>query len=445
MSHTEIQYRTRAFRIAQKHKLFAYCDGLCARSCNLNNAVRFRQRQVYTSVRKTPEQITKSEQEVRDEISVMLSQTDDQFTAPTSENPYMSYEFLDKLLRITDNPDFFADGLPKQTAQQVIKNCVRDMTSYRKALREWKKNPAKFTAKPELPGYAKKKGRVTCTITNQDAILRELDGEWTLKLPLTKQRLDCGAVVPGAILKEVKIIPDNGTYVVSLVLQETTTVQKPEVSDRIAAIDIGVENLMAVTNNCGLPCLLYKGGIVKSCNQYYNKRMAKIMAVEMTKPDCPKGKDGKPKFFPTNESCRITIHRNDTIHDFMHKTAKHFINWCVDNRIDTIVVGVNKQFKQEVELGRVNNQNFVQIPYYYLRSVLHYLADRNGICYIEQEESYTSKASFPDRDFIPVYGQEPDEFSFSGNADRHTTKVCIRQTDSADYTVPLTERSSTPT
>ena len=79
-----------------------------------------------------------------------------------------------------------------------------------------------------------------------------------------------------------------------------------------------------------------------------------------------------------------------------------------------LVVGVNKQFKQEVELGKVNNQNFVQIPYYYLRSVLHYLADRNGICYIEQEESYTSKASFPDRDFIPVYGQEPDEFSFSG-------------------------------
>ena len=179
---------------------------------------------------------------------------------------------------------------------------------------------------------------------------------------------------------------------------------------------------MAVTNNCGLPCLLYKGGIVKSVNQGYNKRLAQIMQEEMKKPGCPKNREGKPRFVPTEESMGITLSRNNAVHDFMHKAAKHLVSWCVENRIDTIVAGVNAGFKQKVNIGHVNNQNFVQIPLAHLRGCIKYLCEGQGILYVEREESYTSKASFPDMDYIPTYGVDDQDVSFSGK--RKPTRYC---------------------
>ena len=99
----------------------------------------------------------------------------------------------------------------------------------------------------------------------------------------------------------------------------------------------------------------------------------------------------------------------------MLKTACHFMAWCVEHRIDTIVLGVNKYWKQEVNIGHVNNQNFVQIPFTYLRSIISYKASEHGISIIEQEESYTSKASFLDNDSIPVYKEgDNTKYTFSG-------------------------------
>lgn len=98
----------------------------------------------------------------------------------------------------------------------------------------------------------------------------------------------------------------------------------------------------------------------------------------------------------------------------MKKTGKQLIEWCAENRADTIVLGCNRYWKQESHIGHVNNQKFVQIPFSYLKNVIAWLAERKGIRVVEQEESYTSKASFLDRDFIPVYGQEPEVFRFSG-------------------------------
>ena len=109
---------------------------------------------------------------------------------------------------------------------------------------------------------------------------------------------------------------------------------------------------------------------------------------------------------PTEEYYVITNRRNGQVSDFIKKCSKHFVTWCVEKRIDTVVAGANVFWKQNANIGHGNNQEFVQLPHTQLRNTIRYLCGWSGIRYIGQEESYTSQASFLDRDPIPVYGKE---------------------------------------
>lgn len=406
-----VVYRNRQFRISKKHPLYGYCDTVTASCCNLENAVRFRQRQLLTAVKKAPADRAENEVSVLREIMDSIPVMSKPYPVPSERRYVYGYEFYDSLLKVTENPDYLAGGLPRQTAQQSIKKCVRDVKSYFTSMKAYKRDKSAFTGMPKLPGYHRKGGHVTAIITNQDAVLKSVDTNnlrYQLKLPLTKETLAVGNIPDGAKVKEVKITPDNGTYVINLVLQqELSDVTFAETPKQIAAIDMGVDNLMAVTNNCGLDHLLYKGGVAKSVNQLYNKKIADIVSKQTLA--------SKKKFVPTEEYYAVTNKRNDTLRDLFHKTAKHFLTWCVDNRIDTIVMGENCFWKQECDIKSDSaRQNFVQLPFDMLREYIKYLAEANGIRYIEQEESYTSKASFVDRDYIPVYGKDDEKASFSG-------------------------------
>ena len=102
----------------------------------------------------------------------------------------------------------------------------------------------------------------------------------------------------------------------------------------------------------------------------------------------------------------VTQKRNNRINDFTHKTCKYIIDYCVKYNIDTIVCGVNKDFQRNTNMGKKNNQVFTHIPFGRIRENLRYRCSLVGIRFVEQEESYTSKASFWDKDIIPVYGDE---------------------------------------
>lgn len=208
----------------------------------------------------------------------------------------------------------------------------------------------------------------------------------------------------GGTVKEVRIIPyDNARHFkiqyVLLWYNEPKNVN----TDNCMAIDIGVDNLATCVSNVETPFII-DGRKLKSINQYWNKRRAKLQSIAI-----------KQGLYTTHQINRLTSKRNNRVNDYIKKAARVIINNCIENHIGTLYVGYNKDFKRSVNMGKQNNQNFVQIPFGKLRDQLSFLCWTYGIQYMEVEESYTSKSSFLDNDPLPEYkAEQPYKGTFSG-------------------------------
>lgn len=368
---------------------------------NLYNAGLFRVRQNFTMHGKNT--LHPLEQEVKLEIERTV--TEKQLGRPRRS---MSYAFLEKLMRVTKNPDFFA-GLPMQTAQNVINQACRDFKSWLAACKQYKKDPSSFLGKPKMPHYKKKNSISSFTFTNQDCYVLEHNGENLLKFPAIRGHyLPVGPVF--GTLKQVEVKPYYSEFLVICVF-ETREDQALLPAGASCGIDLGVDNVAALVSNNG-KCVLYKGGALKSANQWYNKQMAYYRSCAM-QGHTPQ-EATKLGLFHTRRMQDLSRWRSQFFHDAMHKIASDIVNFCFSSNITTIVIGKNKNWKQHSNLGN-NNQTFVQIPLSTLRWIITYKAEAVGLLVVEQEESYTSKASFVDGDQIPTYGEEPkEEISFSG-------------------------------
>ena len=209
--------------------------------------------------------------------------------------------------------------------------------------------------------------------------------------------------VPVEKIKEIRIIPIlNGKkfkiqYVYE-VEEENLNLNQAET----LAIDIGLENLATCISTVGTSFLMNGRGI-KSINRLWNKRCAELQS------RLPKNQH------TSNLIRRLTLKRNNRVNDCIKKTARYIINHCIENNIGTIVCGYNSDFKRGINLGRKTNQQFTQLSFGNLREQLENLCRRYGMNYLEQEESYTSKASFLDLDEIPKYNADnPQEYKFIG-------------------------------
>ena len=259
---------------------------------------------------------------------------------------------------------------------------------------------------PKFPHYKRKQGITSFKSSNIECKIHLTKrGNYYCSLPKTKVTVPLGKKIPGKLM-EVHVAPKNGIYQMTFVFDDGTDAPVCTEHERIIAVDPGIDNLMAVTNNCGLPCILFNGKPLKSVNHLYNRQIGNIMS-ENTKGTTD-------RFVPTLHYQKVTLNRNNRVKDFLLKSARILIDWCVENRIDTIVLGKNVGWKQNTDMGSVTNQNFVQIPHAQLYKIIMYLANREGISVIEQEESYTSKASFLRRDLIPSYKEKNQKHSFSG-------------------------------
>ena len=211
-------------------------------------------------------------------------------------------------------------------------------------------------------------------------------------------------ILKGKEVKQVWIIPrQNARFFEVQYIYNVEPREKKPIKNTLA-IDLGITNLCTCVTSSGNSFIM-DGRKLKSFNQWYNKETSRLKSIK----DKQKIKGYTKKLY------RIVTKRNNRVSDILHKSCKYIINYCIDNSIDTVVCGINKDFQRYSNLGKVNNQKFTQIPFGKIRDILNYLCELNGINFIEQEESYTSKASFWDRDEIPVFSFESKvKYDFSG-------------------------------
>ena len=207
-------------------------------------------------------------------------------------------------------------------------------------------------------------------------------------------------------IHQIHIVPRQGGkwFEARYMFDDDDVQQNDPDQTKALAIDLGVTNFATCATSEG-GAFIIDGKELKSQNQWYNKERARLSSV----------KDKQRFKGDTKLISRITEKRNRRIQDFVYCSAKYIVNYCVKNQIGNIVIGYNDGFQDRVNLGKVNNQKFVMIPYGKFKNRLKFLCTRFGINYVEQEESYTSKASFFDQDEMPVWNpQNPTQGSFTG-------------------------------
>ncbi|MFP3255874.1 MAG: transposase [Thermoplasmata archaeon] len=299
-----------------------------------------------------------------------------------------SYEDLVRLFQTQPENDEENNyqKLPAQTAQWTIRKVREAWSSFFKALKEWKKHPEKFTEMPKPPKYKDKNGEFLLIFTNQQCKIE--DG--LLKFPKIVG-LEVKTRLENVNLREVRIIPQGVGYIIEIVyMKEIEDIAKGE-PRRIMGIDIGLRNIVTIGDSISNEGIAVKGGVLKSINQYYNKEKARLKSIN--------DRQNKDKRLTKREK-RLFMKRNRKIKDIMHKLSKAIVQYAKSRNIDTIVIGHNNGWKQSVNMGRINNQNFVEIPFNTLINQIKYKAEEAGIQVIIQNEEHTSKCSFLDNESI---------------------------------------------
>ena len=308
--------------------------------------------------------------------------------------------------------------LDSQTSQQVLKNLFKDWKSYFKSIKAYNKDKSGFTGRPKLPKYKSKDGRIKTSFTNQRCRVK---GD-VVTFPRTDFVLKIGIDTTNLTLKEVRIVPNGSIYTIELVWDKVIQINKKLNEKAYIGIDLGLKNLATIVNNIGLQPIIINGKPLVVINQYYNKKKAKLQKLMpfsvIARYNKSKGilENKKIQLCCSKKIDKLTRKRNNKIEDYMHKASKKIINYCIDNNIGNIVIGKNKQWKTNINLGCRNNQNFTGIPFNRLINMIQYKAEFFGIKVLVTEESYTSKSSFLDLDILPKFSDESSvKYTFSGS------------------------------
>ena len=266
-----------------------------------------------------------------------------------------------------------------QSAQKTIQLVDKMWKSYFKAIKDWKNNPSKYLGMPRLPKYLPKDGRQVFMIKNIQCSLKDEQFRIAFK-PFGGYTVNTHAV--GKLI-QCRFVPKVDYYVMEIVYE----IEVPDVVEeriRICSIDLGTENLVTMVNNIGLQPVVIKGGAIKSVNQFYNKRKAEMQS-QLKKET---GRDWSKNLQ------KLTDKRYEKIKYLMHCASKKVVDYCVENEIDTLIIGLNKKWKQENK----NKQNFTYIPFDMLIKQIQSKCEEYGIEVVMTEEAYTSGTSFLDKE-----------------------------------------------
>lgn len=320
-----------------------------------------------------------------------------------AEGKFLNYKNNYALLK--NSPNY--KTLNSNMAQQILKETDGMFKSFFSLLKLAKQGKYDFKD-CRLPHYLPKDGYTTLVI----GFVR-IDGK-KLILPFSnsfrKTHKTVGITIPPILLdkkiKEIRIIPKaDARFFEIQYTYEAECIQRKLDTKNALAIDLGINNLVTAVTNRGRSFII-DGRKLKSINQWYNKENSRLQSIK------DKQHYGRKT---TLRQKMLARDRNNKVNDYMSKAARKVIDYCISNDIGTIISGYNELFQSSPGIGRTNNQNFVNIPYGCLINKLGYLCELNGITFVKQEESYTSRASFWDRDEIPVYDADnPEGRAFSG-------------------------------
>lgn len=321
-----------------------------------------------------------------------------------TEGKFLKYEKNYTLLK--NSPNYKA--LNSNMAQQILKEVDGSFKSFFGLIKLAKQGRYAFKD-CKLPQYLPKDGYTTLVIGFVRLNANKLILPFSNSFKKTHKAVEI--TIPPVLLdkkvKEIRILPKGKARFFEIqYIYEAECIQRNLNTQNALALDFGINNLITAVSSTG-KSFIVDGRKLKSINQWFNKENARLQSIK------DKQHFGKKT---TKRQKAIIRDRNNKVNDYMNKTARIIIDYCVANDIGTLIAGYNVTFQRSSHIGKQNNQNFVNIPYGHLRDKLDYMCEFNGITYVEQEESYTSKASFWDKDEIPVYNNDnPKEYQFSGN------------------------------
>ena len=291
---------------------------------------------------------------------------------------YISYYDMNKEFKTHENYKLAMS----QPANCTLRLLDKNWKSYFVAIKDWKIHPEKYLGMPRLPNYLKKDGRYIWAIPNNACYFEGNELHFRVK---RLQSIKWFTQAKGRLI-QVRFVPRANFYMMEIITEIEVQDIEDIQSERIASIDLGVDNFITMTNNIGLQPIIINGKGIKSINQFYNKQRAKMQSELKIRHN---------KFISTKFTA-ITNKRNRRIKNHIHCTSKYIVSYCKQNHIDTLVCGINKEWKQKSSMSKVNNQKFITIPYDMLISQLEYKCQDYGIKFITTEERYTSGTSFLD-------------------------------------------------
>ena len=331
--------------IKPSNPLYKELDGLCFLSKNLYNSTLYTIRQHYFNTKK-----------------------------------YLTSFAIIKDFTKEDQADFRA--LPAKVSRYTIQLVDQNMKSFFALLK--KKQANQYNKPVRLPKYLDTKTGRQVVYYHKQSLSFKKDGF----VKLSKSNIEFKTKVSKNDIQYLQIVP-CGNHIKVMIGYYKTKKKTKTTQKRIASIDIGQNNLMTVTSNVFHP-VIYNGKPVKSVNQFYNKIKAQEQSRLMNQNNV----------YWSKKLGQLTLWRENQISNYFHKITHHFVNYCIANDVDTVIIGRNQQWKDNINLGKKANQNFVSIPFGKLYNLLKYKLELNGISYIETEESHTSKCSFIDREEI---------------------------------------------
>jgi putative transposase len=335
--------------INRQHQFWKECDQLAFKSKDLYNAANYIQRQYFFEFGK--------------------------------------FHTLPSLYHLIKNHEAYR-ALPTKVSKQICKVLCQAWTGFVGAMKAWKKDSSKFLGKPKIPNYKHKTDGRNVVIYPDESV--SIPGLRKGFIVLSQ----CGLKISTKIsaVDQVRIVPQKTCYVIEVIYTQKLP---QKITGDTAAIDLGLSNLMTATsNNPGIKPLIVNGKPLKAINQLFNKRKAEAQSNNAIR-----------------QALDLVHKRNNRVSNYLHTASRRVINWCLAHAISQLIVGKNDGWKQEINIGKSNNQQFTAIPHARLIQMLEYKGALAGIKVITTEEAYTSKASALDGDALPKHGKTTPCFS----------------------------------